>query len=756
MTALPGSPSANADKRYFAYPGACVAVILAATALGTRIGRPWYGMITWDLLALLVVTAAFAFSIVARKVAPPKRIGGPSRPRLTFGLTLGLTLGLFNTFLSLRARVDWPSISRKLASVSPKFAIALAIALSALYAVCSLAVASTTHRRFVIVIGVLTAFAIYSLRRLRSGRKLAALIVLCVTSWCLASGLTFTGLGDWLFDAQTEELAVPAFLASAALILAELCDDRLSAAKTRLFEGLAIALVLIVFAGFAFRSDHLLDSWVPYHRSFIADVAQAVRGGYWPLWDVPSLYGFLSVLTVAAIPAANAWQGLFILNSFILFAQSCILFTLWRCGCSGWRNLAFASFTTLAVFWDGISRYPWSARLYAQGGMRFLWVLSLLFVAFLSYVWRDEPRRVRLLLWIGNCCWLISLFWSFETGVWGMVVWGLYIFTSAAIPNPKMPFLKRLSLLAWPLVALPLGAFAVLEIVYKIVLHNGPDLFAYVEFTGLFVTGVVSAAFPINAGGAGWCILLMLGAVGALLLAAIGSSRWPAVPLLSVTWIAIWSGSAYYSVEPFDGHVSLLLVLLSAGAAIVTYVSREVLKGTDVALFSRLSFAPIAIICMSFFLGEPSRLAAIQFPFTPGWTSNTLDSLPPIHGELAQLIARSGIAPHDSVLFPSRPYWTEISQGLLFPISRKSGKTILYRAWAPLSPVGIEETILGLSDERRREYIERHLQRTHAAGWYIEYRYPAACDKVSSRLYTARTLTSKNYSLSLCEFRRGL
>jgi hypothetical protein len=484
-------------------------------------------------------------------------------------------------------------------------------------------------------------------------------------------------------------------------------------------------------------------------------VAQAVRDGYWPLWDVPSVYGFLSVLTVAAVPAANAWQGLFILTSLILFAQSCILFSLWRWGCAGWRNLAFASLTTLAVFWDGISRYPWSARLYPQGGMRFFWLLSLLFVAFLSYVWRDDPRRVRLLYWIGNCCWLISLFWSFEAAVWGMVVWVTYIFTAAAIPSTKRPFLKRLGFLGWPLLALPIGALAVLETVYKLVLHDGPDFFAYVEFTGLFVTGVVRATFPINAGGAAWCILLMLGAVGALLLAAISASRWPVVPLLSTTWIAIWASSTYYSVEPFDGHVSLLLVLLSAAAAIVTYVSREVFNGTDVALFARLSFAPIAIICTSLFLGGPRRLAEIQFPFTPGWTSNTLDSVPAISGELAQLVARAGIRPHDPVLFPSRRYWTEISQGLLFPISRTSGKTLLYRAWAPLSPAGIEETILGLSDERRQVYIERHLKRTHSAGWYVEYRYPAFCDKVSPQLYTARTLTSKNYSLSLCKFRQG-
>ena len=544
-----------------------------------------------------------------------------------------------------------------------------------------------------------------------------------------------------------------AFVTSFGLVLVELCDDRIEVrARTR--PRLVYVVVFAIFLAFSFRSDNLLSSWVPYHRSFVADVAQLVREGHWVLWDVPSVYGFLATVVVAAVPAKDAWQGLFTVTSTILVVQSCIIFTLWRAGRSGWPNLAFATLIAIAVFGDDIARYPWSARLYPQGSLRFVWILALLMTTFLQYVWRDERRRVDILDWVGHGIWLTSLLWSFEAAVWATVMWPPYlVIATLTAPDGRAGLMRRFTLRLLPLAVLPLAAVLVVTLIFKFGLGHAPDWFAYVEFTGLFVAGTVHAAFPINGSGAGWCILLTLGAVGATGIAALRRGERAVTPLLAATWLAVWGTSTYFAVEPFDGHVALMLCVLVAAPAIQTYVSREVLGGDRTALYARLSFAPLAIICIAQFLGQPSAFTTMTFPFTHGWTSDTLAALPRIRGELAELLRRAGTRPGDGVLIPNLPYWTEISQGMLFPVADSPGiGNVSYRAWAPLSPLGIEGTIMSLSKQRRHTYIERFLARSRRLGWYVAYRAPAICERISPRLRTVRSLHSQNYSASECAF----
>jgi hypothetical protein len=636
----------------------------------------------------------------------------------------------------------------------PRFRIktlgtAIAMAACALYVLVALTLTIDSHRRFVMLIALVETLTIARLRPLGSKRATFSLLLLCITSWCLAAGLTYTNLGDWLLNGQTSGFAVVAFVVSMALVLMELCGPSASE-RTRRGTLTTIALAAICFIAFAFRSDNMLDTWIPYHRSFVADVAELVRQGYWLLWDLPSLYGFLSVLAVAILPTKDAWQGLFLLSGAIITVESLIIFSIWRWDRSGWRNGLFAIVVTLAAFGDNIARYPFSDRLYPQGALRFQWVIGLLFVAFLTYVWREYPRRVKYLRGCGHAIWLVSLFWSFEVAIWSTAIWIPYLIV-AAFTTGMHGSLKRLITSGWPIVVFPIVALIAVEIFYRARLGHGPDFFGYVEFTGAFVSGSVRASFPINPGGAGWSIVLTLVSVGCLLLCLVREHRWEAIPLVAATWLAVWATSTYYAVEPFDGHVAVLLPILIVASAIVTYLARNALRGSVSAFFTTTALSPLLIVCIAFLFGEPSRDVGMAFPFSPGWTSDTLQSLPPIPKELSQLTHQAGILPGDPVLVPNEPYWTEISQGLIFPITRdESGKSIAYRSWVPMSPTGIEQSIMGVPVARRSQYIERHLDRTLLGGWYITYRKRADCSDISPRLTTERTMGSINFSASYC------
>ena len=300
--------------------------------------------------------------------------------------------------------------------------------------------------------------------------------------------------------------------------------------------GIAVAwsatflVAAICFAAFAFRSDHMLDTWIPYHRSFVADVAQLVRQGYWLLWDIPSLYGFLSVLTVAIMPTSDAWQGLFLLSwrdhhhrvthHFLdmamgskRLAQRCICNR--RNASSVWRQ-----HRTLPVRRSPLSTRSATLPVGDRGSSS---------VAFLLYVWRDHPKRVQYLRGCGHAIWLVSLFWSFETAVWSTAIWLPFLVIAAFSTGLRAGF-KRLMTTTWPIFLLPILALIAIEVFYRVHLGHGPDFFGYVEFTGAFVSGSVRAAFPINPDGAGWSIVLTLASAGCMLVCLVRDHRWDAVP----------------------------------------------------------------------------------------------------------------------------------------------------------------------------------------------------------------------------------
>jgi hypothetical protein len=79
------------------------------------------------------------------------------------------------------------------------------------------------------------------------------------------------------------------------------------------------------------RADGLLTHpSAEFHWAFFAGPAELVRQGGWLLWDVPSLYGYLNIVLVAALPFGSTWQSLFILNAACLFVSAVCTFVIFR------------------------------------------------------------------------------------------------------------------------------------------------------------------------------------------------------------------------------------------------------------------------------------------------------------------------------------------------------------------------------------------------------------------------------------------
>lgn len=704
---------ASRPLTYFAYAGWLAAFVCGITYINwLKLGE--YGwMLKWQLVAIGLVTLAFAAVSLSERLLN-------AIPHVR---ALGFWLGIFG--LGALARLAWW-------------------------------IDSTDHRLFILAIALLQTCVIAAMVPRLSRRVLLWLLLCSGITWSLASGLTFTHLSDFFLNAEVTGTALLAFISAFGLVLTEF--HSVNARSKRWQNAILAALAVVLFAAWSFRTDNLGVEWVPYHRSLFADVAEFVRQGHWLLWDVPSLYGFFSLLTLGLIPASNGFQALYELTGLFLTCEAAITFVILRWGRGGWLNAVFAVLFPLStILNDAIARYPWSPRLYPQGGIRFIWVDLLLLVIFLMYVWRDHRRAVNVLRWAGHSVWLLSVLWSFECGLWESLVWIPYLvlveLTNWSPKQGVFSLVRGLARRLWPPPLLGITAILSVQAYYYMRLGHGPDWRGYVEFLSSFTQGI-RPIFHLQYFGAGWTIFLALGSIGALGIAALREGRRELACLLAGAWLAAWITASYFAIEPIDMYVSLLLSVLAPSMAIALFASRQGLRDRMTSILSRYSLAPIAIISIAIAFGEPSRLAAMRLPFTPGWDFHVTQVQQPISGELARLMQRAGIPAGAPILIPNGDFWNEPErQGLIQPFVRlPNGKIVQDPSWLPMSPVGPEVDFNALPPVRQAAYIERFLKDSHKGGWYIAYRQLADCSHLSSHLRTVRSEQSTNFSISLCAY----
>jgi hypothetical protein len=374
------------------------------------------------------------------------------------------------------------------------------------------------------------------------------------------------------------------------------------------------------------------------------------------------------------------------------------------------------------------------------------------------YVRRDNVRVVRALRICGYIVWTVAALWSFETGIWGTIVWLAFVSTEGLVIALKhgcrvATATRVLTVRLFPFAAIPLLVLAAIELIYHTALGHGPDLVSYIEFNSIYAA---DATFHqvVDRHGPAWTLLLVLGALGTVGVVAARTKRYDGLPLIATAWVATWVTSSYWVGEAFNNHVIAVYDVAIPAAAITIYLSREAFRTSGAATFARLSIAPIAIILVAFLFGEPGRMAQIKAPFLPGWSFDSTVDFPTIPSELESLFRRAGIKPSDRVLFPNSVGWAKLDIGLIMPFARlPDGSLSEYRAWLPMSPQGVYNTIESLPFERRNIYIERYLDRFEGSAWYVTFRERADCAVLSPRLKTERTVVSVNFAVSMCRMR---
>jgi hypothetical protein len=640
-----------------------------------------------------------------------------------------------------------------------QFGQVIGIVLACSYVSCGIWLAIFGHRTYLLAIAVFQALIVYAFLRRSNKAHLRSLPLLSAAfvSWVAGASITYTALGNLIFSGATSSnMTAFVLLIAIGLAIAQLLEIDIwqtpRLATTRLFVTMGVGLA---FTELALRTDGFLTDWIPYHRSYFTAPATSVRLGHWLLWDVPSQYGFLSILSIALTPGSSTWQSLYVLTAVFLVAQSLMLFSmLWRRD-GGPINCIYAALLPAAIFLtDQGYRWPYGPRVYPQHGVRFFWLYAVLFVVFkLSATDRTTTSR-RVFVVIGFVVWLIGCFWSFESAVWVTFTWGAYLtLTSLLRALQSEGWLSRAYAFA-PVLALPVvvaASVAAIDAYYAMRLGHFPDWRSYLEFSAIYL----GAADPQTTDrlGPGWVLLVLLGGVATPLLLAIGQRKFSALPALAAAWMAAWSSCIYFAGETFANHVNAIMGIFAYSFAIIAFVSRRSRLTSPPTILALSSFLPISTLLIATWLGDGGSILKIRAPFFPHYSVDQTNEVQPISGELADLMTNAGIQPSDRVVLPYFIGWTKLDTGLFMPFVRDAHGAIreLY-PWLPLAPAGGFGIYDTLSPDRRQIYVNRYLETTKEAGWLITFHEPAVCEVYAPQTHGVGAWHTANYSATKCVF----
>ena len=272
------------------------------------------------------------------------------------------------------------------------------------------------------------------------------------------------------------------------------------------------SFALLLFALLSFQTDSLFDyrvytNWgFSHHWAFWVGPAESVRDGGWLLWNVPSQYGFLNILTIAMLPFTDVWQSMFILQSSFLLIISGMLYYFFIQWGKHFTNYLFAVLFTVSLvfFYPGpvtdvlAGGQPWPD----VGPLRYFWLIASVWISWF-FLGRKTPH-VRCYLYFGSICWVIGILWSFESAAFCSTIFfavlGVLLLQQISANTRKRFLFLESARLALPFFLIPatmlIFAISCIWIYYKINLGTGPDWLGYYEYA-LLHAGKKSMPLPL-------------------------------------------------------------------------------------------------------------------------------------------------------------------------------------------------------------------------------------------------------------------
>jgi hypothetical protein len=552
-------------------------------------------------------------------------------------------------------------------------------------------------------------------RTLASRENLVSVVVLTAVWEAVLKIASWTDATGWMTQsARTPVLAILVAAASAITIAAVASSSDVESGKGFRFSWVDV-IAVVVFVMLGFRTTPIVEF---YHWGFWVAPVESIRQGGWLLWDVPSQYGFLSVLLPSLLPTANGWEAIYLFQAGLYVVTAIAIYVSIASLRSGIvpRLLALA-FTATAYFFRPRT-FPLiipAQDTPAGGPMRFFWCYAMLLVIVWKYN-RGDRVRDRTFAIVGSTVWLVSVAWSAESAIYTTVAWAaaytvflLQRFFAARTSDSSSGNRGRnlAAGFAIPIIAIVVG-IAVVTVIYKADNGHSPDWKSYYEYALLFSGGY--SALPADPRGAVWYLVVLFIVASAIVVRFL--VREPASPKLFVAvgaWGTIWAISSYFVSRSHPVNLLSLVPLLIFSIAILLHLLRS---GASDPWSNLLTFVTAPLLAMPILItvshaGFPNLLFREQSPM-----SKLTVQVPAMDSSLAQLAVTAGIRPSDRVWYVSEgkfmlPRWPGLDA---------EGKADINRhPWAaePFEVIGT------LPVARRDLYITRS-QHRQGSGWLIE------------------------------------
>ena len=594
------------------------------------------------------------------------------------------------------------------AIIAKTFVIAAAFTLGIIY----IANGRLALAAIAILPAVITALMSPGAYKVMSDRPLEGLVLLIVTgvvafiAWMCAGGMVYwTGATSWFLGSPWRIIAILIATLVAITGLPRFGEAREVKPPPGVAFRIVTAFLLLILIVFSFRTNPMVEF---YHWGFWVGPIEQLRQGGWLLHDTPSQYGFLSILIPAALPG-SAWISFWYYQAAVYAIVSVLMFIIFRRLRGGVGNLLLAFlvvFTTL-FFRPRSADLLLPAQMTPSGGpVRFLWcfvMLGWLLLVFRDSKGRDEPAAGFPI--VGHIIWICSIAWSFETAVYTSAIW----FSAFAVYLVQRGTTRGLARHIATPIAMVLVLYAIVWIVYRMLLGISPDLAGYTEFALLYGRGGFGS-LPIETHGSIWYLLLTFFIASTVVVQFLAEDwRDFRLAVAAGVWGGTWALASYFVSRSHPANLLSIAPSLLFGVAVLMILIRHSAR-RPWHLYVRAASVPVLAVPIAMTLGHPRLYEDLTTPqLAPHKFTQQVPAMDPA---LQSLLTANGAKSTDS--------FVRIVDGrLVLPawIGADSSKTLSDRSWLP-KPY---EIIGSLPPWRREVYLDRN-SRTGQGGWLIHSR----------------------------------
>lgn len=547
--------------------------------------------------------------------------------------------------------------------------------------------------------------------------RLVTSVIVGTIAWISSGTLVYwTNGSDWFLGSAWRFvlLVLATFLAARGLPrFRDQPDEHTASRGIERWLSLVIAALLVVFC---FRTNPMIEF---YHWGFWTGPIEQLRQGGWLLYDTPSQYGFLSILTPTAFPG-SAWQSFWFFQCLNYAIVALAMFVVFRRMRGGVVNVLLAGavvFTTL-FFRPRTADLILASQMTPSGGpVRFVWCFALLAYLLHAHDEARSPTRQRG-MWQyplpGHVIWLLAVAWSFEAAIYCTAIWfsalAVHLLQQAGADLRsglrRTVVARRIILGVVTPLAMASALYAVVWLVYRL---RGltPDLTSYFEYGLLYSRGF--GALPIAPGGSVWYLLIVFFVVSTVAgLLVVADWRDFRLQVAAGAWGGVWSLSSYFVSRSHPVNLlsitPVLLFTLAVLAIVIAGMPRRPWHA-----YVRSALIPMFAVPVALSLGHPGIVDNLRVrQLTP---ARIVQQIPLMDATLEELMHDSGVQPTDPIV--------RIADGrLLLPAWRgQNGEHVMSaRSWLP-KPYEIIGT---LGPERRQVYIDRDA-RQQLSGWMIQH-----------------------------------